>query len=104
MLPLCETSLIFLRSIIFICTANDFFFLKSLKSWAGGGGGALPGGEVVKNPSANARHAREVGSIPGSRRSPGKENGNLLQYSCLENFTDRGAWPATVHGVTKSQT
>ena len=80
------------------------FFFKVFKILGWGRGGALPGGEVVKNPSANARHAREVGSIPGSRRSPGKENGNLLQYSCLENFTDRGAWPATVHGVTKSQT
>ena len=86
MLPLCETSLIFLRSIIFIC-ANDFFF-KVIKI-RGGGGGALPGGEVVKNPPADAGHAREVGSIPGSRRSPGKENGNPLQYSCLENFGQR---------------
>ena len=44
------------------------------------------------------------GSIPGLRRSPGEGNGSLLQYSCLENSMDRGAWRTTVHGVTKSQT
>ena len=44
------------------------------------------------------------GSIPGLERSPGEENGNPLQYSCLENPMDRGAWWATVHGVAKSQT
>ena len=59
---------------------------------------------VVKNPPANSGDAREVGSIPGWRRSSGGGNGNPLQYSCLENFMDRGAWQATVHGVTKSQT
>ena len=42
--------------------------------------------------------------IPGSGRSPGGGNGNPLQYSCLENSMDRGAWLSTVHGVTKSQT
>ena len=45
-----------------------------------------------------------MGSIPGSGRSPGEENGNPLQYSCLENPMDRGAWRATVHVVAKSQT
>ena len=43
----------------------------------------------------------DVGSIPGPGSSPGEENGNPLQYSCLGNPTDRGAWQATVHGVTK---
>ena len=47
------------------------------------------------------QETQEVGSIPGSGRSPGGGNGNLLQYSCLENLMDRGAWWATVHGVTK---
>ena len=47
---------------------------------------------VVKNPSANAGHIRDVDSIPGSGRSPGDGNGNPLQYSCLENSMDRGAW------------
>ena len=45
-----------------------------------------------------------MGSIPGSGRSPGGGNGNLLQYSCLENSMDNGAWRATVHGVTESTT
>ena len=58
-------------------------------------------GEVVKNPPANAGDA---GLIPGSGRSPGGENGNPLQYSCLGNPMDRGAWRATVHRVTKSLT
>ena len=56
---------------------------------------------VVKNLLANARDA---GSIPALGRSPGGGNGNPLQYSCLENSTDRRAWQATVHGVTKSRT
>ena len=54
---------------------------------------------VVKNPSANAV---DMCSIPGSGRSPGVGNVNMLQYSSLENSLDRGAWWATVHGVTKS--
>ena len=48
--------------------------------------------------------AGDMGSIPGLGRSPGVENGNPLQLSCLENSMDRGAWPATVHGVAKSPT
>ena len=60
---------------------------------------------VVKNPPANAVDLREdVGWIPGSGRSPGVGNGHLLQYSCQENFMDRGAWRAIVHAGTKSQT
>ena len=58
---------------------------------------------VVKNPPANTRDARVMNSIPGSGWSPGEGNGSPLQYSCLENSMDRGAWQATVHGVTKSQ-
>ena len=50
------------------------------------------------------RNAGDSGSIPGSGRSPGEGNGNPFQYSCLENSMDRGAWWATVHGVTKSWT
>ena len=57
---------------------------------------------VVKNPLANARDKRDKGSDPGSGRSPGGGHGNLLQYSCLENPMDGGAWQATVHGVAKS--
>ena len=59
---------------------------------------------VVKNLPANAGAIRDSGSIPGSVRSHGEGNGNPLQYSCLENPVDRGAWWATVHRVTKSQT
>ena len=59
---------------------------------------------MVKNPSGNAGDSEDMGSIPGSERSPGKGNGNPCQYSCLENPNDRGAWQATVHGVPKSQT
>ena len=59
---------------------------------------------VVKNLPAKAGVLRDAGSIPGSGRSPGGEHGNPLQYSCLENPMDRGAWRKTVHGVTKSWT
>ena len=57
---------------------------------------------VLKNPPANAGDIRVMGSVPGSGRSPGGGHGNPLQYSCLENLMDRGAWRATVHGVAKS--
>ena len=59
---------------------------------------------VVKNPPASAGDIRDAGSIPGSGRSPGGEHGNPLQYSCLENPKDRGAWRALVHGVSKIST
>ena len=59
---------------------------------------------VVKNPRANAGDNRDAGSISGSGRSPGGGHGNPLWYSCLENPTDRGAWRARVHRVTKNQT
>ena len=56
---------------------------------------------MVKNPHASAG---DMGSIPGLERSPGAENGNLLQYSYLGNPMDRGAWQTVVHGVAKSGT
>ena len=59
---------------------------------------------VVKNPPANAGDLREEGLIPGSGRFPGGGNGNPLQYPCLENPMNRGAWWATVHGVAESDT
>ena len=63
----------------------------------------FPDGSVVKNlPTCKAGAARDIGLIPGWGRSPGAGNGNPLQYSCLGKFTDREAWQATVHGVTKS--
>ena len=63
----------------------------------------VPSGASSKEPPANAGDIRDVGSIPGLGRSPGEGNGNPLQYSCLENLMDRGAWRVTVHGVAKSQ-
>ena len=60
----------------------------------------FPGGSEVK---ASACNVGDLGSIPGSGRSPGEGNGNPVQYSCLENPVDGGAWWATVHGVAKSR-
>ena len=62
----------------------------------------LPGGSVVKNLSASAEDAGDTGSIPGSGRSSGGGNGTPLQYSCLWNFMDRGAWQATVQSHKES--
>ena len=59
---------------------------------------------MVKNLPTNAGDVRDVGSVPGLGRSPGEGLGNPLQYSCLDNPLDRGAWRATVHRVTQSQT
>ena len=59
---------------------------------------------MVKNLPANAGDARDTGSIPGTGWSIGEGYGNPLQYICLENPIDRGAWKATVHGVTESHT
>ena len=71
---------------------KELFPLKSQKGF--------PGGSEVK---ASACNAGDLGSIPESGRSPGEGNGNPLQYSCLENPMDGGAWWATVHWVAKSQ-
>ena len=57
----------------------------------------FPGDSVVKNLPANAGDEEETGSVPGSGRYPGEENGNSLQYSCLRNTMNRAAWQATVH-------
>ena len=56
---------------------------------------------MLKNLPASAG---DIDSIPGLGRSPGEENGNPVQYSCLENSMDRGVWPAIVHGITESDT
>ena len=61
----------------------------------------FPGGSVITNPRDNAG---DMGSIPGSGRSPRERKGNPLQYSCLGNPMDKGVWQAIVHGVTKSWT
>ena len=57
---------------------------------------------VAKNPPANAGDAKDSDSVTGLGRSPEEGNGNLLQYSCLENPMDRGAWRAAVQGVTQN--
>ena len=54
---------------------------------------------MEKNPPANAGDTRDMGSVPGSGRSPGEGNGYPLHYSCMEKSMDRGAWRATVHEV-----
>ena len=72
-----------------------------LMSWEQALSTSFPGGSDGQESACNAG---DTGSIPGSGRSPGGGNGNSLQYSCLENPMDRGAWRATVHGVAKSQT
>ena len=64
----------------------------------------FPGGTSIKNLPANAGDVRDLGSIPGSGRAPGKGHGDSLQYSCLENSMDRGAWWALVHRVSKCWT
>ena len=66
----------------------------------------FPGGKSKdgKESACNAEAAGDPGSIPGLGRSPAEGNGNPFQYSYLENSIDRGAWPATVHGVAKSRT
>ena len=82
---------------------NLFIFLSNLTTH-GREGGAFRVVLVVKNPPTRAGEVRDVGSIPGSERSPGGGHGNPLQYSCLENPMDRGTWWATVHRVAKSRT
>ena len=66
--------------------------------------GTSQGGSVVKNLAANAGDKGNLGSIPGLGRSPGGGTGTPLQYSCLKNLMDRGAWWTTVHWATKSRT
>ena len=64
----------------------------------------FPNGSVGKESAFKAGDTGDAGLIPGSGRSPGEGNGNLLQYSCLKNPKDRGVWQARVHGITKSRT
>ena len=70
--------------------------------WLAQGHTAFPSGPLVKNLPACAGDAGDLGSIPGSGRSPGGGNGKAFQDSCLENPMDRGTWWARVHGVAKS--
>ena len=79
--------------------SGSFTFFITVSGWVVG----FPGGASDKEPSANAGDARDVDSIPGWGRSPGGGLGHPVQYSCLENPMDRGAWWATVHSVAKSR-
>ena len=85
---------------------SNFSFGSKSAQW--GGGKCFPGGSVGRESACNTGNAGDIGWIPeqgvGGGRSPGVRHGNPLQYSCLENPTDRGAWRVTVHGVTKSRT
>ena len=90
--------------LLFTCLAIDCLFLRAYTAslrrskqlyWG------FPGGSVIKNPPASAGDTGDMGLIPGLERSPGEKHDNPLQYSCLENPMDRGAWRATVHRVTK---
>ena len=74
------------------------------KKKGGGGRGRFPGGSVVKDLPANAGDTGGTNSIPELESFPGGGNFNPLQYSCLVNAKDRGAWPVTVHGIANSQT
>ena len=78
------------------CKSSELGLIHSLTEGS-------PGGSVVNNLPANAGDTRDAGSFLGSGRSPREENGSPLQYSCLENPMDRGAWRAAVPGVTKSR-
>ena len=82
---------------------NCFYVMQNMAFWLFGflATRGFPGGSEDK---ASACNAGDRGSIPGLGRSPGEGNGNPLQYSCLENPIDRGAWRATVHWVAESRT
>ena len=84
----------------YCCQVNELRYKSRIPRFSSGTQVLL----VVKNPPANAGDIRDVGSIPGSGRFTVGEYGNPLQYSCLENPMDRGAWRATVHGVAESRT
>ena len=85
------------RMVLFLKKARFSHSLKFLVA----GINSFPGGSDGKE---SVHYVEDPGSIPASGRSPGERNGNSLQYSCLENSMDRGAWRASVEGVTKNQT
>ena len=84
---------------IIILPKAVYRFKQSLSNYQG-----FPDGTVVKNPPTNAGDTRDMGLIPGLGRSHRVGNGNQLQYSCLKNSTDRGAWRTTSHGVANCRT
>ena len=88
---------------LMLIKSNLSIFLLSIVSVSTSQRG-FPCGSVGKESACNAGNTGDTGSVSGWERSPGEENGNALQHSCLENPMDRGAWRTTVHGVAKSQT
>ena len=78
-----------------------FFFSALNQQEAGRPFGTASQSRATSDGKASAYNVRDLGSIPGLARSPGEGNGNPLQYSCLDNPIDRGAWWATIHGVTR---
>ena len=94
-----------IQGLLCLCTTFLIFCSSSITNAIGNLiGTASQVALVVENQPANAGDTGDVGSVPGSRRSPGGGHGNPLQCSCLENPMDRKAWWATVHRVAKSQT
>ena len=91
-------SLVYLSGCVQGCTSS---LRGSISEWPRGTGRASQVALVVKNPPASAEDIRDAGSIPESGRFPGGGHGNSLQYSCLENPMDRGAWQTIVHRVAK---
>ena len=102
---MCSINVSYTPAALRTLTVNgEMYCLSNSQVFTGCGPGNhtdFPGGSVAKNLPANAGAAEDSGS---SGRSPGGGNGNTLEYSCLRNPTDRGAWQATVHGVAKSRT
>ena len=87
-----------------LCSLCGFIYLFIYLFWLQGLFLGFPGGLVGKESDCNVGGTRDMGLIPRQERSPEEGNGNLFQYSGLENSMDRGAWQATTHGVIKSQT
>ena len=92
-LPLCICCCCFFFYCLIALFSNCYWSIADLQGF--------PGDSVLENPSVNAGDMGYAGLIPGSGIFPGGENGNPLQYSCLKNHMDRGAWRATVHGGHK---
>ena len=99
--PAHDTNRIFATKIVYLEISHDNIIIIGYSSWFDDVLYLYPGGSDSK---ASAWSAGDPGSTPGLGRSPGEGNGNPLQYSCLENSMDWGAWKATVHGVAKSWT
>ena len=102
----CQEFTWFFKVFIFLCGPLKKFCIYLFIYGCVGSSGFPDGtsGKKKKNLPTTAGHLRDTGSIPGSGRSLGEGKGNILQYSRLENLTDRGAWQATVHRVAKGQT